>query len=76
LIVCELEFAFEQTLAYPVRKTRVRVRPDAVSGTPLLEQEFALQEATVDKELEVRIYLRTSTGNRKKETTNILLNYL
>jgi len=50
-----LEFAFEQT-GVPLRQIRVRVRPEAISGTPLLEQEFALREATASKELEVRIY--------------------
>jgi len=34
-------------------QTRVRVRPEPISGTPLLEQEFALREATVGKGLEV-----------------------
>jgi len=43
----------------PLRQTRVRVRPEAISGTPLLEQEFALREATVGKGLEVRIYSYT-----------------
>ena len=38
---------------------RVRVRTEAISGTPLLEQEFAIREATVGKGLEVRIYLYT-----------------
>ena len=40
-----------------LRQTRVRVRPEAISGTPQLEQEFAIREATVGKGLEVRIYL-------------------
>ena len=37
----------------------VRVRPEAISGTPLLKQEFAPREATVGKGLEVRIYSYT-----------------
>jgi len=37
----------------PLRQTRVLVRPEAISGTPLLDQEFALREATVGKGLEV-----------------------
>jgi len=61
----------------PLRRTRVRFHPEAISGTPLLEQEFALREATVGKGLEVQYeYIRTPTGKRQKETTNILLNYL
>ena len=43
----------------PLRQTRVCVRPEAMSGTPLLEQEFTLREATVSKGLEVRIYSYT-----------------
>jgi len=59
------------------RQTRVRVRPEAISGAPLSEQEFAFREATVGKGLEVQYeYVRTPTGNRQTETTNMLLNYL
>jgi len=58
----------------PLRQTRVRVRPEAISGTPLLEQGFALRGATVDKWLEVRIY--SHTDRQPTEITNILLNYL
>jgi len=32
--------------AIPLRQTRVRVRPEAIHGTLLLEHEFALWEAT------------------------------
>jgi len=42
-----------------LRQTRVRVRPKAISGTLLLEQEFALRKATVDKGLEMRIFSYT-----------------
>ena len=56
----------------PLRQTRVRVRPGTISGTPLLEQEFALREATIGKELEVRIYSYTDRRPTEK-TTNILL---
>jgi len=39
-------------LWHPAPPNGVRVRPEAISGTPLLEQEFALREATVGKGLE------------------------
>jgi len=52
---------------------RVRVRPEAISGTPLLEQELALREATAAKVWKYE-NIRTPTGNRQNERTNILLN--
>jgi len=66
-----LEFALVQSLAsIPLRQTRVRVRPEAIFGTPLLEQ---LREATVGKALEVRIDSYTDRQPTEKRT-NILLN--
>jgi len=69
LQACELEFAFEQTLATRSAKRVLAFadRPEAISGTPLLEQEFALREAAVGKGLEVRIYSYT---DRKKQRIN------
>jgi len=52
----------------PLHQMRVRVRTEAISGTPLLEQEFALREATVGKGLEVRIY--SYTDRQPKERKN------
>jgi len=64
-----LEFAFEQTLA---SCTAVRVRPEAISGTQLLEQEFALREATVGKGLEVRND-RQSTERKNEYTLKLVV---
>jgi len=62
-------------LWHPVPPKAFRVRPEAISGTPLLEQEFALREATVGKGLEVRIY--SYTDRQPTERNNdMLLNYL
>jgi len=55
----------------PLHQTRVRFRPKAISGIPLLEQEFALREATVGRDWKYE-FICTPTGNRQKETTNIL----
>jgi len=41
---------------------------EAISGTPLLEQEFELRDATVGKGLEVRIY--SYTGRQPTERKN------
>jgi len=55
----------------PLCQTLVCVRPEAISGTPLLEQEFALREATVGKALEVRIesYTDRQPTRRKNKYT-------
>jgi len=57
---------YELNSGIPLRQTRVRLRPEAISGTPLLEQEFALREAAVGKWLEIRI---DSYTDRKNEYT-------
>jgi len=55
----------QENLSDVQRKSLLDIlRPEAVSGTPLLEQEFALREATVGKRLEIRI---DSYTDRMKE---------
>jgi len=71
LYVCELEFAFEQTLASRSAK-RVFAFAQRQSGAPLLEQEFALREATVGKGLEVQYeYIRTPTDRNNEYTLKL-----
>jgi len=56
----------------PLRQTRVRVRPEAIFGTSLLEQEFAFRKATVGKGLEVRINSHTERQPTERKNENTL----
>ena len=66
---CDLEFAFEQTLA---SRSAKREWLEVIAGTPLCKQDFALREVTAGMGLKVRVSC-TLVDKRWQKSTIILI---